>query len=253
MDNHTPSPALDAAHAAARRLLALAGRPPSFERIAQGLGLAVIQWDLADPEYFGSYVVEARALLLNAIHSPPVQHATLAELLMLHALPGHDPDTIRLGTLHLLAPSLDWPSNAAAPGTLVPLAAHNSHESPLVLETDARYNIIYASPEAIDWLGFSFEDYRGRNLAPLVRPEDHATLADTEPGLAEGVRAVVGHRRNSYAGVHRMQLASGAEWLTVTHIVRAPRGGVMIHLAPLMLVQRLDRLLIGRLVRHPPG
>lgn len=248
-------PAPLAAHAAARRLLAQVGRPFSLNSIARSQGLEVVRLHIPERAYFGHYLGWPRVALINSLHPSSVQRVILAEALMRDALPGHDDDTIRRGTLHLLAPHLNWPTDrpAGEPGTLVPVPRRD--ESRMVFETDDKFRTLYISPEMRRWLGFSDEDFERYPLGVLTRPDED--LRETEPEFVQACIDVAEGRRESHAAVQRMKTASGAEWLVTFHIHPHPRhtGGLLVSAAPLMQtieVIGLNDLRIGQLLAGGP-
>ena len=249
-------PAPLAAHAAARRLLAQVGRPFSLASIARSQGLEVVRLHIPERAYFGHYLGWPRIALINSLHPSSVQRVALAEALMRDALPGHDDETIQRGTLHLLAPHLNWPTGRpgdAEPGTLVPVPRRG--ESRMIFETDAKFHTLYISPEFRRFLGFSDEQLRSAPLGKLTRPGEN--LRETEPDYVQACIDVAEGRRASHAAVQRMQTASGDEWLVAFHIHPHPRhtGGLLVSAAPLMQtveVIGLDDLRIGRMLSAAP-
>ena len=237
-------------HATARRLLALAGDPPSFERIARRIGLRVIRYTLPEG-YLGSYIPQAQAVLLNRVHPLDLQRAMLAEAIMHHALPGRDQEAIRQGTLHLLAPELDWPDVdvVGAPGTLVGLP--RSGEPAFVWETDAGFHIQYISPEFAAWLGWPAHALLGHRISEFVAPGEDVDVTRRDR-LAKARTLQHGER---YATLTPMYRQDGTLWLMTCMVAEHPRhsGGFIVTTVPLAQLAALDAVYedIGRLLGRP--
>ena len=237
-------------HATARRLLALAGDPPSFERIARRIGLRVIRYTFPEA-YLGSYIPQAQAVLLNRVHPLDLQRAMLAEAIMHHSLPGRDQEAIHQGTLHLLSPELDWPDVDAvgAPGTLVGLP--RTGEPPFVWETDASFRIQYISPEFAEWLGWPVREMLGHRLSEFVAPGENVDV--TRRDRLDRARTIQPGER--YATVSPMRRADGTLWLMTSMVSNHPRhsGGFVVSTVPFAQLAALDAVYedIGRLLGRP--